>query len=63
MGRLGLAQKLQVAALAGMAAWFRGRPLARRLQTLAMVRSIAGSRVDDVDQVIRSIDAELRMPA
>jgi phosphoserine phosphatase/pimeloyl-ACP methyl ester carboxylesterase len=52
MGRLGIAQKLQVATLAGMSAWFRGRSLGRRLQTLAMVRSIAGSRAADVDQVL-----------
>jgi HAD superfamily hydrolase (TIGR01490 family) len=52
LGRLSLAQKLQVAVLGSMAVWFRGKSLGRRLQTLAMVRSIAGSRVDDVDQVL-----------
>jgi HAD superfamily phosphoserine phosphatase-like hydrolase len=52
MGRLSLAQNLQVAALGGIAAPFRGRFLGRRLQTLAMVRSIAGSRVEVVDQVL-----------
>src|SRR5215469_12422899 len=52
MGRLGLAQKLQVAALGSMAARLRGNSLGRRLQTLAMVRSIAGSRIDEVDQVL-----------
>jgi phosphoserine phosphatase/pimeloyl-ACP methyl ester carboxylesterase len=52
MGRLSIEQKLQVAALGGMAARFRGRPLGRRLQTLAMVRSIAGSRLEEVDQVL-----------
>jgi HAD superfamily phosphoserine phosphatase-like hydrolase len=52
MGRLSLAQKLQVAVLGGMAARFRGKSLGRRLQTLAMVRSIARSRVDEVDQVL-----------
>jgi phosphoserine phosphatase/pimeloyl-ACP methyl ester carboxylesterase len=52
MGRLSLAQKLQVAVLGGMATRFRGKSLGRRLQTLAIVRSIAGSRVDEVDQVL-----------
>jgi len=52
MGKLSLAQELQMAVLGGMAARFRGKSLGRRLQTLAMVRSIAGSRVNEVNQVL-----------